>query len=238
MKKLIIQVLFLILILPSVQAQTMKWSFQIGYGSSDMSDLKAYDYRIANLPKLEPKQIENYPSYLYYQGSVSACLDKLDLGFSYSYHSTGARYSLIDYSGSYLYDSRISYNGPAILAEHTLNPQKRFQFALYGELGLLFTKLVLDETLEAGGEMLIEESSTFHGVGGFLEPGMKAGYSVGIVKVFLNLGYMLPLGKGELSLDTDRTYQLTSTETVKPDWRGYRLGIGVSVNLASSDTTE
>ena len=52
---------------------------------------------------------------------------------------------------------------------------------------------------------------------------------------------LLQLGKGKLVLDSDRDFKLAlpnSPELVSPGWRGYRLGIGVSVTLGSRNTKE
>jgi hypothetical protein len=241
MRKAIVYALFCVLSISSVEAQLIKYSFQFGYGSVTMTELKEYDERRISLIRLGPEQIENYPSYFYYQPSLSIGLEQIDIGFAYTYHSSGSRYSLVDYSGSYLYDSRISVNAPGILAEGILNPQRKLQFSWYGELGLLFTKLVLEETLEAGTETLIDDIDDFHATSGYLEPGMNMGYCIGMVKFYVSLGYLLQLGKGELVLDSDRSFNLAipnSSEKVNPGWSGYRLGVGISASLGSRKTKE
>lgn len=216
-------------------AQDLHVGFQWGTGSYKMGELKEFNEYIEGQNILNTRQVDNYPNYYYYRPSLHLRFASLDLSFSYTYQSTGSRYSLMDFSGEYVYDTQIKAGAPSLGAAYILNPNSRFQISLYGEIGAYFTSLRLFNELVVNEITLMDETYHLKSVNGLFEPGFKLSAIVSMFEVFINLGYNLQFGGKGLHLVHDKEawlYGRSQKEAVQADWTGYRLGLGIRADLS------
>lgn len=207
--------------------------FQSGMGWYKMEELKYFNSGVAKTNPIEPQLIDDFPPFLYYQPFISLKWDRVELGISYSSHSTGSRYSKEDYSGEYLFDIRISSQGPALLCNYRILKLGNFCFMGYNELGLLKTTMIMDESLFLDDMSFFDETYRFISSDFYWEPGLEIEYPVSLFLFEFNVGYCLQgNGKG-LSYQGDRyeAYLQVSGVNVHAGWNGLRLGLTASINL-------
>ena len=207
-------------------AQEFKVGFQSGLGTYKMHRLKDLSNYLAYYNSLLPKVVSNYPSYFYYQPSVTFAFKKINLGFLYSFHSTGSRISIKDYSGEYRFDSKIKCHTLGTVGEINLNPEKKIKFILYSEVGVIFTKLNLTESFTVNDQSLIDIKYDFTSKSYYYEPGLKISYPLSSILFECNLGYFKQFGKGTFKTSDDLNVY-TNGDLLKPDWSGLRIGISV-----------
>ena len=83
-----------------------------GIGTYAMNDLKAIQKELQNINDIPLKGTDNYPPFICFGLDIIPVLTKnVGLGFTSSYHSTGARNHYADYSGSLTEDFLV--NAPA-----------------------------------------------------------------------------------------------------------------------------
>lgn len=225
----------MLLILPasSLMAQYPYLGFQWGVGSFKMNDLSEFNSYVIGGSHLEAELIDDYPPYYFYKTTIGYNYKRYKFGLLHSYQSTGSRYSLIDYSGEYLYDTKIKSNSFAFLVEYNLNPNKVFQISLFSEFGAISSKLLLEEVLSIDEEILSDESYALKASNAYWDPGIRISYPVLFFELYFSASYCMQFkGKGFYFIDNpDLPLYGGSSVPRNPDWTGYRLGIGININL-------
>jgi len=208
--------------------------FQSGLGWYKMEELKYFNSGIAKASPIEPQLIVEYPPFIYYRPYITVKWERAEVGISYSFHSTGSRYSRKDYSGEYLFDTRISCEGPALLGNYRIYQLGSFRFMGYNEIGYLKTKMMLDESLYLDNDMIFDESYRFISSDCYWEPGLEIEYPFSLFLFEFNVGYMLQFkGKGlKYQGDYFEGFLQVSGENVHAGWNGLRLGLSASINLS------
>jgi hypothetical protein len=209
-------------------------NLQSGYGNYSMTDLKIFnDLMIQNLP-FPVRQMENFPGYWYYQGSVEFAITKnLNLGPVYAYHSTGSRLSLADYSGSYAFDHLIHSHQAGLAIDYKLFSKNNFSLYVYTNGGFVFSNVKMNEVLQmTEPEETTIENLSFKSTGYFTEPGISFGYTFKFIEPGIQIGYHIPLSeKGLVNTNNDQKLYLNDGGQVKPGWGGIRIGLSVGIYL-------
>ncbi|RPH33915.1 MAG: hypothetical protein EHM93_02795 [Bacteroidales bacterium] len=205
-------------------SQDFKIGFQSGWGSYKMSELKDLNQYILKNNPLSPKMISNYPSYYYYRPSIIFAYKKVNFGLIFSHQSTGSRISIKDYSGEYLFDSKIKSNAFGILGEVNVDPEKKLKFILYSELGFIKTQLTLTEFLKVFDNTITDDKYYFDSKNYYIEPGFKISYPLSFISLELNIGFFQQFGKKKFEGDKDVSLTVNGNK-IKPDWSGLRFGL-------------
>ncbi len=221
----------------SIFAQEVEFEFQWGGGSIKMEDLKEFNQYVGRRNPLETKKIEEYPPYFYYQPQISLHIKRFRVGIANTWQSSGSRYSLKDYSGEYTFDTRIKMYAPALYFGVVINPDNRFQISLINEGGIIVSGLTLSEELTLDSRQVLSESFDFKSTNGFIEPGVRFAYGFGFlraIEAYINISYLKQFeGKGFHGTEEAEFYLYTPSDSqINPDWSGYRIGIGLTVNLS------
>ncbi len=198
---------------------------RIGIGHYSMNELKVFNKRVLRSLPFDAKITDNYPQFYYYQPEVFLAYKKASVGLVSFYHSTGSRISYVDYSGEYLFDSKINSKGLGLAGEVKLFPNRNFMLglSLYSEIGFLKSYLELKEHLSVYDHTLISNEFLYNALSTFLEPGIKLHFRYSFITVQFNYGYHLQLRSKPFVNDTGK--ELTDYfKPVKPNWSGLRIG--------------
>jgi len=216
-----------------INAQHLKIGIQPGIGSYKMSELKDLNKYVAN-NVLHPKTISNYPCYYYYQPVISLEFRYISVGFLYSFHSTGSRISIKDYSGEYRFDTKIKGKTFGIIVGGTLNPDKKIKFSLYSEIGLLQSNLNLNEYFRVNNMQMVDNNYYFNSKNYYVEPGGKISYTFSFICFEMNFGYFKQFGNGYF--EGKKGMKLTlDDKNIQPDWSGLRIGFSILLDFKLSE---
>jgi hypothetical protein len=235
-KYLILTALLFAVIIPA-RAQDLEVGFQWGQGSFNMNELKEYNERMTDRFGFDAIENSIYPPHFYYEYSLNLILDNIRFGFLISSQSTGSRHSRKDYSAEYIYDTRIKSTAAALTFGYIINPQQKLQFTPYSELGVYLTKLAISESLEMEPGKVIDDNFDYKASNLYLEPGIRAGYHIiKALQVYASCSYVLQFqGKAlrDAASKEGWLYFNNFQEAAHANWSGYRIGIGLSLNLAA-----
>ncbi len=205
-----------------------------GYGNYSMTDLKIFnDLMIQNLP-LPVRQMENFPAYWYYQGSVQFGLSKnLNMGPMYAWHSSGSRLSLADYTGSYVFDNLIHSHQAGLALDYNLFSNNNFSIQVYTNGGIIFSRVKMTEVLKMNNpEDSTIENLNFKSTGYFAEPGISFRYIFKFIEPGIQFGYHIPVSdKGLVNMDNNQKLYMNDGRQVKAGWDGIRLGLNLGIYL-------
>jgi hypothetical protein len=210
-------------------------NLQSGYGNYSMTDLKIFnELMIKNLP-LPVRQMENFPAYWYYQGSVQFGITKnLYLGPVYSYQSTGSRLSLADYTGSYAFDNIIHSHQAGLTIDYKLFSGNNFSFSVYTDGGFVFSSVKMMEVLKmTEPEDTDIDNLNFKSTGYFTEPGISFRYTFKFIEPGIQIGYHIPISeKGLVNTANDQKLYLNDGGQVYAGWGGIRFGLMLGIYLS------
>ncbi len=219
----------------NIEAQTIKYGFEIGVGSYQMSDLKTYMNTLIQDNVLQPKIVTNFPPYLYFQPSIAFCHKSTNWGFNVALMSTGARASIRDYSGEYRYDNKAVGIAPAFFEEVQLYKKNNLLLLMHADVGLLYSNVQLSEYFMVNTQVFTNESFKTMSFGLFAKPAIKTIYSINNkIDIEANLGYHIDLFNGPLVQETDPiTYFRYAffQSGMKTKWNGIRIGLGCTYNF-------
>lgn len=213
--------------------QEIQVGFHWGYAFYQMEELRSFNEHLMKEIPLNPQLIEDYPPFYYYRPSILVLWNRFELGVTWTKLSTGSRYSLKDYSGEYLFDTRAKSNGPGIAYNICLNPQHALRFLVCNEAGWLTSRLTVEEALYLDGVEEIKEQYTFKSTDLYWEPGLKIAYSFSLFQIHLYAGYTnLIRGKGLSSKQNGEEFFMElKSKPVHAGWNGFRWGGGLAVNF-------
>lgn len=205
--------------------QNMKLDFQTGIGTYDMSDLKDFNASVFKGLPFQAKKIADYPAYLYYKPALLLSFNKCEIGVQGTFLSTGSRISSKDYSGEYLFDTKLSGLGPGMVFNCALFSVKdKFRVWMSLDGGVLFSKYSMKENFTFGEEEINNTKYHFKSVNYYTEPGLKLEYKCRpAISFAMNAGYSFQLDKSTFESETDQKLNFG------PDWSGLRLGLSVSI---------
>jgi hypothetical protein len=226
--------LFILSFASVVSAQQVHFGFNTGLGTYQMEELKRFNNNYINQLPFEAVNVDDYPPWIYYKQSLEFAWDRIMTGITLGFYSTGARFSMADYTGKYQFDSKIKSAGPGFWFGAIANPLNKFQVIFTGEIGFLRTKLVIDESFELFEESEVDDNYVFKSWDTIIEPGVKFQFPVALFLFEYYLAYAMQIdGKGLVKNGQSAQYELyIQGESVNPGWNGLRTGLGVLINLS------
>jgi len=195
-------------------AQKPNFGFETGFGTYEMTEIKQIIETSMSSNILQPQRTDNFPGYLYFRPYVEAEYRYFNIGLGYTLMSTGARYSIHDYSGDYKFDAQMIGNAAGLFVEIPIYSMNRFKFLIAVESGIIFNKMNIKETLQLYDinqpyQEQTKQSLTSYSF--FAKPYLKAEYKIDkSIRSTISIGYHKDI-----------------TEYFA-DWDGLRAGIGIS----------
>ena len=211
-----------------LKSQEIYFGLESGIGSYSMKGLKDFNSIIFKSLPFEARQVSNYPAYFYYQPLVAVHYNWLTLGVKGGYISSGSRISSHDYSGDYLFDTRIQSFVPAVFTDIKLfTILGKISFLADLEGGILYSKLGVSEKFTMNSQLVTDYSNSFSSKNYYLEPDVKISYNLKeSLLIQFNAGYAFQFGK-KVFVSSGNEILGTYYKTYGPDWTGIRVGISL-----------
>ena len=228
-----IAVILILLLVTSVQAESQEYHlmFQTGMGNYSMSDLKGLNQKNLKRLPFEAKVVSDFPPYWTYRPAVLVKFNRISIGASLSYQSTGSRISVKDYSGEYRFDMNVNAVSPGIYTEVEVLKIKTLQLSFYTSIEKSTTILNTDEYFNVADSLLINEKFNLKAKSFSLEPGICISYPIMFFTFGMNVGYSFPLRAKAFYLSDNKDKTMSNTETGKPvvpKWEGLRAWLTFS----------
>ncbi len=214
----------------SLSAQNILIGVGGGWATFGMKSTKQLNQEVVDLLPFKPLATDNFPAYFFYKAEVMYCFPKyIALGINLSTTSTGARYTLADYSGKYTMDNVQKGFFPGLKVLVGKAPGKDDGLNLSLEGGVSFSSMNIDTEFKLYDES-DSDNQDFDAFGFYFQPGIS--YFKKIIpqlKVNVTLGYFLGFENGYyLHGQKDQKIFLQDTnKRVKPQWDGIRAGINL-----------
>ncbi len=219
--------LFLALIALSnkLTAQKKHIGFDTGYGTYAMTDIKQVLENSVSTNVLQPHRVSNFPGYLFFRPYLEFEYKYFNVGIAYSLMSTGARYSIHDYSGEYRLDTQIAGNTAGTYIEFPIYSIQRFRLIIAADAGIIFNKLKFDESLQITGFYNQQESYKLRSTNTFIKPCLKVEYEFGKrTRANFSIGYHKDISATKMHLEGDAS----SVSDIVAHWDGLRTSVGIS----------
>lgn len=224
MKKIFLLTLLLGVCTALYSQITIGYSF--GYANYTMKDMKATLGKIQNQPPasiINAKNIDNFPNRFYNSVNIGYKINKHEFGLRGSYHSTGGKLSIADYSGEYEMNFILNgYQGGCYYRnyfyEFSSKEEKKFSF--FGEVSPAITlskikkrgHLIIDNNIE---ESTNEKYST-NGISILIQTGVKFNIST-------HIGLQIAFGYDFVSNNTIDDI----IDSPAANWSGLRINSGL-----------
>ena len=205
-----------------------------GIGKYSMSGLKDINSSIMDQLPFDSDLTSDFPPYFYYEPSIMARFGKVTAGIVYSFQSTGSRISAMDYSGEYRLDMKVRSSAPGLFCEYAPMAMNNYRISVYTSFKGVFSRLQVDEILMIADNPLSDDSQKFQSFSFLIEPGLNLTRAFGIAGVGIMAGYAIDaVGKPYHSTDNEDKILINPAtgKQVRPDWRGFRAGIKISISL-------
>jgi hypothetical protein len=197
------------------------FSFSIGTSKHSMTELKDFNnYIIDNLP-VNAKIVDNFPFTPFYECNLLYNFNKIFIGVSYSYHSTGSRISYIDYSGEIKIDQIISSNTIGPIVKYNFYKTGNFRYLSFISIKYQSTSYKISdysriyEFEESGGEKFSSQSAI-------------SNLGVEVLYLYKNYGITAFIG---FTLDFTGNFKFDGRDEFNPDWSGISLGLRFSYDF-------
>jgi hypothetical protein len=227
-----IVIITLIFISGPIASQELNLGFEAGIGKFKMNDLKKINEDVLRSLPFGARVTHDYPAYFHYKPSLLLSVNEIiNIGAVWSFHSTGSRVSRTDYSGEYLFDSKIRTSSPGILIDFCY-PAEKLRVSLRNEIGINFSKLNLREYLQIYNESDSDEAS-FISSNYYYNPAVMITYPLLFFRVGLNAGYLYDIKKGSFSNTENKNIilEMSDGEEANADWTGFRFGLFLTYDL-------
>ncbi len=158
-------------------------------------DLKEINAEVLRNSPLTAEQINNFPPYFCYGAYIlNRWGKKFAAGPAYNFYTTGSRFGLKDYSGSYSFDQIILAHSLGLQLELLVSKHSGYTVYLEAIAGAHFAKWRYNEELRVGGEN-ISDKQDFSAIKPYIYPGLKFLWPVFTdYKVAFKGGYSVDLG--------------------------------------------
>jgi hypothetical protein len=213
-----------IVLLNSLTAQKTYVGFDTGYGTYAMTDIKHVLENSMNTNVLQPHRVSNFPGYLFFRPYIEIEYQYLNLGIAYTLMSTGARYSIHDYSGEYKFDAQITGNTGGVFVEIPVYSCRKFKFLIATESGIILNKMKLDESMQLTNIYHQQDDYNFTSINIFVKPYLKAEYEIcKNISTNILIGYHKDIIANKMHLDGDNL----SVSNFIANWDGIRTSLGI-----------
>jgi hypothetical protein len=212
-------------------AQMSHIGLETGYGEYNMYNISSILEDAMESNYLKPVCVSNFPGYVYFRPYLGIERKHITIGGHYTLMSTGARYSIEDYSGSYRFDALIVGNAFGLYGETPLYKTTFMRFYAGVEGGIVLNKLTLNETFRMDevyeadelNEETVLESNDF-----YVKPYFKFEYTpLNNLGVSLSVGHYFDMTDNNMRL-ADSYFDETNMHV---DWFGLRASLGVTFRL-------
>ncbi len=197
-----------------------------GYGFYNLNDLKSMQtdaLSAIGLPNI--KSTETFPNHFFYSFAANCATGhKSSAGLRFSYHTTGGRNHLADYSGEYKLDMIL--NGYKIGAEyrHLFLSKGKLEAGLQCNGGIIISRLQVNEKFKIADQNITSAGSEMKNTGFFVEPAIRVSYGLfRNLELSFNGGYEFDF-TDKLRLDDEKT-------NVSADWSGIRASLGIAYGI-------
>jgi hypothetical protein len=218
---------------PFIVAQEIHLGCQWGKGAYYMEHLKSFERQLVGEIPGAKQKVADYPPYWFYQPSISINWYRLSLGMAVGIHTTGSRYSLIDYSGEYRFDTRIKGSTFGTVLKFMINPKHPVNISLCSKAGIISSKADMMEYFVVDEQVLIDESVNSRSRNYYLEPGIEISCPIYFVIVAVQAGTFVQFGGNGLhGIYEGQEFEFSDYNgPVKPEWQGYRISGSLTFNL-------
>ncbi len=221
-------VLLFTTIFSNLFCQKITLDINAGYGTYSMSQIKESMKDIMVTNYFDPKQVENFPGYVYFRPNIAVNFNFFNVGASYTLMSTGSRYSLHDYSGDYKFDTQIIGNAAGLFVEFPFYTLNKFQLYIATEGGIVFNKMKLEETLQLYDLYNNVYNETFLSKNFFIKPYFKLEYKFRKnISSNINIGFHKDINENKMYFKANKSRK---TDFVA-NWDGLRASIGISYSF-------
>jgi hypothetical protein len=224
-------VVLIVLILPGYCFSQIHVSLSTGLAGFNMKEMKKHQLELRAQFPVDAKVIESFPAFWSYDLSLTGKLsDRVRIGGSIGFTSTGGRIHYRDYSGEMECEQLTTAWVPAFQSELLLNPKGKLPVSLTCAAGAMLGRYSLDFSLEVNNSS-DSDNLKFKSTNFFLEPGIMANKRiVGKLSALVKAGYNINVFKSRQDWveDKDLFLQDGSGKEVRLDWSGFRLGVGLS----------
>jgi len=219
---------FYIALCHSLTAQKSSFGLDTGYGTYQMTDIRHILGSSMNSNVLQPHSVSNFPGYLFFRPYLGINYQHVNVGIAYTLMSTGARYSIHDYSGGYTFDAQIIGNAGGIFVELPVYSIQRFSFLIAAEAGFIFNKLRMDESIVIMEDYNEQNNYNFKSVNIFIKPCIRVDYNIWEnLSANFSLGYHKDIIANKMYMERD----ISRVSDIIADWDGFRTSIGVSCSF-------
>lgn len=212
--------------------QKVDTGMEFGLGSYEMSDLKSLVSSVMQSNPMEPKLVSNFPAYFYYQPYIKFCRKNYNYGFALGLQSTGARVSIHDYSGEYLFNSQITGLSASVMAETYLYKSPRWNAFVGVEAGGIHSLLSLNEKMVLLDSLLAKNELGVNSWNLYLKPALRVSCKLdNKISVGAVVGYHIDCLASPLVTSDGRGYLSSSSGVATAQWNGFRIGFSVNYAL-------
>lgn len=230
-----IVLLAIIVALPLATFGQVQVSVRAGYGFYSMSELKTFQEGLKSEFPVSLRTTEAYPPYLYYEGSFQFIIrERVPLGISVTYGSTGSRLHYSDYSGEIFADQFVKYLAIGLPVAWIFPSKNTWSLQVELKPNISFNELALKLQSSVANQTEAEQLD-FKSMDIGIQPGFAIIKRFGPVGLLLQAGFNIGLMNGELFLKKDDAYYLTQRngDHVSTDWTGLRIAAGINYSFKS-----
>lgn len=224
----------LIVATTTLKAQDLLIGISGGGATFGMNSTKEFNKALIKALPFTLAVTDNFPPWFFLKAEALYCLPQnLAFGLTLTSTSTGSRYALSDYSGSYKFDNiqKGIFPGIKVLFGKAPGTSNGFNAALEG--GVAFSSMTIKEDLTISTESTSDKSD-LTAMGFFIQPGVYYFHIINQkIRLSANLSYYYGIEKG-YHLPSSKNARLINPDThnpVKPQWDGIRVGVTAYISL-------
>lgn len=238
MKRMIFALALCLIFAFHANSQQIVFGGKFGYGLYQLSDLKDFQKAVAGQPgQIPAKPLEQFPGYLYQALSLEFQLGQFQfIGLDYTYHTTGARNALSDYSGNYRLDMNLKGHRLGVYYKEKIVGQQATGLFMQFRGGVIFTTLETEEELELYPSFKETWKPEFNSRSLYFEPSLVGFRNLSKrFRLEVAFGYEYELGGVLYLKSSGRRGELknpVSNSTVRTNWTGIRLSAGLKYALS------
>ena len=212
------------LFLQSIVSQNSSIGAELGFHWYNMNELKDLnEYTLTQLP-FEAKITENFPPYFTYGAYLVFNYNSdINIGFRYTFNSTGSRISRSDYSGEYLFDSKVKCHSPSIIVNMDIIKFGKFSANFMSDLGITFSTLDFTEEFNLYQVDSVSTNYSTTAKSFFWEPSLLLSYPISFIDINFRIGYQIDF--------VNFNPKFLKSYGIKPNWSGVNLAVSISHRL-------
>jgi hypothetical protein len=233
-QKLFTLIIILLSFCKTGNTQNIELGVQLGGSSFNMADLKSLNNQVFDNLEFDAMLVSNFPSYVNFGFYCSNKFNsKFDLGIKYSRKTTGSRISSSDYSGDYIFDMLLKGNDLGIISNLYLFSIKDLRFSFYNSVGVIFSSLTLNESLNIFREEILSETKKLSAISLYDNPNLRLSYHFHQLGISIYNGYLFDFFSSPLTLNNDSKQYLIdkNDDIMKANWSGLNFGAIVSYSF-------